>query len=361
MELKEQNILFLSRTMGLGGTENVILQMCEILKPRVGKIVVCTCGGLNEEKLSAMGIKHYSIPDITEKNPAVMYKIWKRIKAILIDENITVIHSHHRMAAFYAQLVGNKKIKRVANAHNTFYDKKFMTRIAYKNTRLIAVGQKVRDNLVDYYGLPSEDVHVIYNAIKPFDGNIVSLSEMKQDRKVGKYVIVNVGRLSEQKGMEYYIEAIKIITDKRCDVRFYIVGDGEDANKLKEFGKTEISNGSLVFLGYRSDIQNIMSQADFVVLSSLWEGFPLTPIEAFSVGKAMVATSVDGTVEIVSDGENGILIPPKDSIRLADRIEYLLNNPELVKRYGENAYNKYMSDFSMSKFADRVIGFYQEL
>lgn len=52
-------------------------------------------------------------------------------------------------------------------------------------------------------------------------------------------------------------------------------------------------------LGYRSDIQNVMSQCDFIVLSSLWEGLPLTPIEAFSVSKTVVATSVDGTPEIV--------------------------------------------------------------
>ena len=68
MELNKKNVLFLTRTMKLGGTENVILQLCEILKPQVNKIVVCSCGGVNVEKLQKMGIKHYMIPDIEEKS-----------------------------------------------------------------------------------------------------------------------------------------------------------------------------------------------------------------------------------------------------------------------------------------------------
>ena len=64
MELKKQNILFFTRTMGLGGTENVILQLCEIFKPLVNKIVVCSCGGVNVTEVQKSGINHYEITDI---------------------------------------------------------------------------------------------------------------------------------------------------------------------------------------------------------------------------------------------------------------------------------------------------------
>ena len=67
MQLQDQNILFFTRTMDLGGTENVIIQLCEIFQPLVNKIVVCSRGGVNEEKLREMGIKHYQIPDIEDK------------------------------------------------------------------------------------------------------------------------------------------------------------------------------------------------------------------------------------------------------------------------------------------------------
>lgn len=74
MNLQNQNILFIVRTMGLGGTENVVLQLCEILSDKVNKIVVCSSGGVHEKKLQEMGIKHYLIPDIASKNPMDMLK-----------------------------------------------------------------------------------------------------------------------------------------------------------------------------------------------------------------------------------------------------------------------------------------------
>ena len=83
MELEKQNVLFIVRTMGLGGTENVVLQLCEILIGKVNKIVVCSLGGIHEQKLDMMGIKHYKIPDISSKNPINMLKNYWSIKSII--------------------------------------------------------------------------------------------------------------------------------------------------------------------------------------------------------------------------------------------------------------------------------------
>ena len=83
MNLQNQNILFIVRTMGLGGTENVVLQLCEILSDKVNKIVVCSSGGVHEKKLQKMGIKHYMIPDIASKNPMDMLKSCRSIKNVV--------------------------------------------------------------------------------------------------------------------------------------------------------------------------------------------------------------------------------------------------------------------------------------
>ena len=92
MVLQDQNILFFTRTMALGGTENIILQLCEVFKPLVHNIVVCSCGGINEEKLSAMGIRHYTIPDIEKKSIHNLFTIPAELKKIIRQENITIIH-----------------------------------------------------------------------------------------------------------------------------------------------------------------------------------------------------------------------------------------------------------------------------
>ena len=357
MDLGKQNILFFTRTMMLGGTENVVLQLCEVFKPKVNKIVVCSCGGVNVEKLTEMGIRHYQIPDISSKKD--MFKICRTVKKIVEKEQITVIHSHHRMAAFYTEILFGSSIIKIANAHNTFFDKKLLTRCAYRNTKVIAVGEMVKKNLVGFYKISSEQITVIHNAIKPFEAKISPIPLLTEYRDNGYKIIGNVGRLSEQKGMEYFINAVPGVIEKFPKTKFVIVGDGEDKDKLVNMVKQMNLDEYITFLGYRSDIQNVMSQMDFIVLSSLWEGLPLTPIEAFSVGKTVVATAVDGTPEIVQNGINGILIKPKDIKEIVNNICYLLNNIDVLDKFHVSAKERYNAEFSFEKLRMNYIGFYR--
>ena len=361
MKLEKQNILFIVRTMGLGGTENVVLQLCEILSGKVNKIVVCSSGGVHEKKLQEMGIKHYQIPDIASKNPMDMLKSCRSIKSIIDKEQIIIVHSHHRMAAFYAELVAPKSVVKVANAHNTFTDKKKLTQLAYRNTKVIAVGEMVKKNLTEYFEIPKEQVCVIHNAVKPFDGKIVPIEMLYKEHAKGNVLIGNIGRLSEQKGMTYFIEAAEITARTHPEARFIIVGDGEEREQLQAQVKAKGLQDKVLFLGYRNDIQNVMSQLDFVVLSSLWEGLPLTPIEAYSVGKTVIGTAVDGTPEIIRDGVDGYLVEPRNPMQLAEKMNELIENPEMRERMGIQAMKRYRDEFSFEKLSERYIAFYEGL
>lgn len=361
MNLSEQNILLFTRTMGLGGTENVVLQLCEILKPQVHNIVVCSRGGVNEKKLDEMGIKHYTVPDITIKNPITVIKIVTKLKKIIRQEKITVIHSHHRMAAFYARVAANSNIIQIVNAHNTFYDKKTLTKIAYRKANIIAVGEQVKQNLVEYFGISADKVAVIHNAIKPFEDPVVLDAELEKARQQGYTLVGNIGRLSEQKGMEYFIKAAALVYKENPNIRFYIVGDGEDAEKLKKLTDSLLPEGILTFMGYRSDIQNVMSQMDFIVLSSLWEGLPLTPIEAFSVGKTVIATNVDGTPEIVKDGENGLLVESKDIVALSNQIQYLASNVNKLEELSIKARDTFQKEYCFKGLIYKYTQYYYSI
>lgn len=361
-KLQKQNVLFFTRTMGLGGTENVVLQLCEIFKPLVNSIVVCSCGGVNVGKLNEMGIKHYLIPDIDNKSISTIINTCKKIKVIVKKENITIIHTHHRMAAFYVSVLGlYRKCVFIATAHNTFHDKKFLTHFAYKKCNVIACGEMVKKNLVEYYELSENQVTVIHNAVKPFVGEIIEDPQVKKLHEEGCFVIGNIGRLSEQKGMEYYIKAIPEVIKECPQARFVIAGSGEDESKLKELSEYIGADKYLTFLGYRNDVQNLMSQLDLVVLSSLWEGFPLTPIEAFSVGKTVIGTAVDGTTEIIKDGINGLLVEPKKPDELADKICLLVENKGFRKKLENNALSDYNESFSFEKLSEQYITFYKSI
>lgn len=362
MNLKEQNILFLTRTMQLGGTENVILQLCEIFKPEVGKIVVCSCGGMNVEKLTAMGIKHYEIPDIEGKSLSTIVSAIKTIRYVVKHEKITVIHTHHRMAAFYVSLLGlYRKYVFFNTSHNTFDNKRALTRFAYKHANLIACGDMVKKNLTEYFGIPEKQITVVHNAIKPFSGVIKADPVVEQLHRSGCFVIGNVGRLSEQKGMEYYIQAVPGVIERHPETRFLIIGAGEGEEKLKCMVKNENLEQFVYFTGYCGDVQNLMAQLDLIVLSSLWEGFPLTPIEAFSVAKSVIATAVDGTVEIVEDGKNGLLTEPRNSEQLSYKIIWMIEHPEERKSMEQGGLNSYRKNFSFEKMAVEYMKCYKTI
>lgn len=248
IDLRKQNVLLFTRTMQLGGTENVILQLCEILQPKVNKIIVCSCGGVNIKKLNEMRIKHILIDDIENKSILTILNTSKTLKRTVKEEQITIIHTHHRMAAFYVAILRlYRKCIFINTNHNTFTDKKMLTRFAYRHAKLVACGEMVKKNLIEVYGLSDKQVTVIHNAVKPFDGEVVvdPLIEKLHDDEM--FVVGSVGRLSEQKGMEYFIKAIPTVIKSKQKVRFVIAGSGEDETKLRKLSRKLAVERYLIF------------------------------------------------------------------------------------------------------------------
>ncbi|WP_278656760.1 glycosyltransferase [Paraclostridium bifermentans] len=356
------NILYFTRTMGVGGTEKVILQLCESLNGNFKKIIVCSSGGENVEVLKKLGIKHYKINDIENKNPLYILSNLIKLKKIITEENIDIVHTHHRMAAFYTRLLTNfKNFKFVHTAHNTFFNKKRLTNFALRKSEIISVGESVKNNLVNEFKIPKDRIQVIYNSVVTKSGSSVLLEEIQSAKKLGFFTVGNIGRICEQKGMEYFVKAINEVINKNLKMKFFIIGDGEDRDKIEDLIKKFKLEKHVTILGYRKDVLNIMAQLDLIVLSSLWEGLPLTPIEAFSLGKTVIGTNVDGTPEIIENGRNGILVEPKDYITLAKKIIYLEENNEILKQLEIQALKTYNNKFSYKKFEKSYVNYYKKL
>ena len=160
--------------------------------------------------------------------------------------------------------------------------------------------------------------------------------------------------------MMYFVDSFNLAHDKVDNLKYIIVGQGEDEEVLKKKVADGHNQDNIIFLGYRPDIQNIMSQMDYVVLSSLWEGLPLTPIEAFSMHKPVIGTAVDGTKEIINNGVNGFLIAPKDPQAIAEKVIELALSTEKRSMMGENAYMTYQKMFGFDVFKDNILNFYRQ-
>lgn len=354
------NILLLTRCMGSGGTETVILQLARCYREAGYGVFVCGEDGPGGDKLRAMEIPFFPIPDMQCKKPAVMLKILSTIGSLLRQHKITVVHTHHRMAAFYATLLRPfYGFAFLNNVHNTFTDKKALTRFSFRGAVNIAVGCAVRDNLVADYGLPETCIRVIPNAVMPpvLSGNTDPL--LGALREQGKFIIANIGRVNTQKGYEYYLEAAKLLQD--MPFAFLVVGDGVRLEEMQQKALDLGLSDSVHFLGFRTDVSDVIAQCDLVVLSSLWEGFPLTPIEVFSVGKTIVATAVPGTLEIVTHEENGLIVPLKDPAAIAEGILRLYRDPDLRSRLEKQGQCTYREKFSYDAFCQHYLALLKEI
>lgn len=355
-------ILHISRTMGQGGAEKIVYQLCKSTKDVFQNIVVSS-GGVYVSKLEMLGIKHYSIPDMDIKNPVVMLKCFYKIYNIIKKEHIDIVHTHHRMAAFYAQLIFYLKpeLNLIYTAHNVFYNKRKLLKFALKNNIVVAVGKGVKENLSGFYKIPEYKIKIIYNSIdisEKSEGNSYPdiIDKLKLESKI---LIGNIGRLSKQKGIDIFVKAMENVVKKHPEVYGIIVGDGEDKKKLTELASTLGIKDNIIFLGYQSNVMMLIKQFDFVVLSSRWEGFPLVPIEAFSQRKTIVASDITGNNEIVQDNENGLLFENEKIWDLSKKIELLIINPNLRIKLEENAIECFERYYSYNSFKQRYLQLYQ--
>ena len=351
---RKNNILHISRTMDIGGAERIVYQLSTDLKDEFDSVHVASTGGLWESELANQGIQHHKILDIDSKNPLTVLKLLYSIGQIIKNNEITMVHTHHRMAAFYIRLLKlvHPKLIHVYTAHNVFKDKLSLYGFALKNAKSVAVGEAVNKNLKEDVGIT--DSRVIYNGVvlKETDDQvdeIISYSGIK---------LGCIARLSEQKGLTYLLDAMSLLTVK--DIRLFIVGDGELRNELENKVKELHLQDSVTFLGYRKDIVECINSFDFCVLPSVFEGFGLVAIEAFMNSKTLVATDIPGLNEVVTN-KNGILVPAKDPAALASAIDKLAMDATLRQELASQAKKDYENKFSYPLFLENYRELYREL
>ena len=353
-ENRKNSILHISRTMDIGGAERIVYQLSSDLKDEFDSVHVASTGGLWESELAAQGIQHHKILDIDSKNPLTVLKLLTSIRQIIKKNEITIVHTHHRMAAFYIRLLKlvHPKLIHVYTAHNVFKDKLPLYGFALKNAKSVAVGEAVNKNLKEDVGIT--DSRVIYNGVvlKETDDQVDEIISY------GGIKLGCIARLSEQKGLTYLLDAMSLLTIK--DIRLFIVGEGELREELENKVKELNLQDSVIFLGYRKDIVECINSFDFCVLPSVFEGFGLVAIEAFMNSKTLVATDIPGLNEVVTN-KNGVLVPAKDPAALASAIDKLATDATLRQELASQAKKDYENRFSYPMFLENYRALYREI
>jgi glycosyltransferase involved in cell wall biosynthesis len=231
-------------------------------------------------------------------------------------------------------------------------------------TRVIAVSEAARDFLVRVKGYPGDKVVVVPN------GRDLSALVPGRDRESARKdlgvdphtpIVGVVGRLEDQKGHRYLLDAWPAVTRDFPDARLLLVGDGSRREALEAQVKALGIASSVIFTGFRADVARMLDAIDVLALPSLYEGMPLTVIEAAAMARPVVATAVDGTPEVVEHGVTGFLVPPANPPALSGALLTLLADPDRARRLGETGRQRTLERFDLTQQVEATAAAYRSV
>lgn len=210
-----------------------------------------------------------------------------------------------------------------------------------------------------------QDAEVIYSAI-----DLDSIASCHVDpatikRRFGipaeDSVVASVGRLDRQKNFQDLIDAAELVLRDHPNTTFIIIGEGPQRSELAEQARALGLSKKLVLAGYQTDIAGILSCVDMYAVPSLYEGLGRAMTEALASGKPVVANAVNAIPELVIDGVTGFLVTPRDPKMLAEKIGFLLSNPDQARIMGENARKVVGLEFHPETMVRKIAECYERL
>jgi len=302
-----------------------------------------------EKELKRKEIKVFYLNKHIGFDISMFYKLYRLFRAFRPD----VIHTHLSVLRYTLLPMFLCRTPRgVHTIHNLAQKEvdlfgKFIHKFAFicGNIVPVSISTEIADSFHRQYGKRIFSP-VIINGIPTAK---FSLNKNKGMEKKGKRIILHIGRFSAQKNHSLLIEAFSLALRRYPEMELWLVGDGPLRSRIEEIIKAKKIESKVVFWGVRDDVSEILAEADIFILSSDWEGVPLTVLEAMASQKPVIATSVGGLPTIIENEINGFLVPPADIYSLAKTLLRLLDDPTLCKKIAIEAQKKILDKFDISK------------
>lgn len=203
---------------------------------------------------------------------------------------------------------------------------------------------------------PIKDLKLIHNSIDALKIGFLPKDEARLKLKVSQtdFVIGTIANFYPTKGLQYLIEAAAKITNSKkitanSQVKFLIIGDGEERKKLKELIKEYGLKKEVILLGQITKAHKFMKAFDVFMLPSVKEGFPWVILEAMAAKVPVIATSIGAVPEIIENGKNGIIVEPKNPEQIAEAIKYLTDNEQVCWEFAFQAHQTVLFKFPIEK------------
>jgi glycosyltransferase involved in cell wall biosynthesis len=285
---------------------------------------------------------------------------------ILSGESFSLVHTH----GYFADIIGTPvckllRIPHISTCHGFISNDRnlkiynMLDRFALRFcNRIIAVSDEIKNDLLNA-GIGESKITVIQNAVQNSNERKEFGENRTKKRKLlsieeSDFAVGYVGRLSEEKGVHYLIEAATILKEKDKHFKVIVIGDGPKRKELENLAKEKGLEGEIIFTGFQSDVEEWFPVFDAFVLPSLTEGTPMALLEAMSAGIPPIASAVGGIPKVVESGVNGFLVDAGDFRGMSEKIRILKENPVLRNKMATEALDLIKRRFDVHEWCRKI-------
>jgi glycosyltransferase involved in cell wall biosynthesis len=365
-------ILHVSETSGIGGAETVLLNVVTNLDSnQYESSVILFKDGWLGDKLRQNSIPTFIVKSTRSWDLGFVWRLYRKIKEL----KPSILHAHLPDANVYCSLAGflagvpvvTTYHGKISSSPNLRLPTKIkLLIVSMLSTKVVAVSDYLKSELHRLAKFPEKKIATIHNGVTARQPN-PGFDALVKRKELGilkdEFVVGNVANMRADKGYEYFIKAAALIHAQIPQTKFLVIGEEQSDIKtmmIKEMEKSNLIN-SVLFLGFREDIVDLLNILDVFMLSSTSEGLSIATIEAMAAGAPVVATRCGGPDEIIIDSENGFLVPIKDEQSLASKALYLLHNRDIAAKMAEKAKLHVKINFSITNMANCYQNLYQEI
>lgn len=307
----------------------------ELKKNDIGVVVVSLYSYYSNltKEIEDAGIKVYYL----DKKRGIDCNVIKKLKKVIEVEKPDVIHNHLYSLKYVVWANQKNKISIIHTVHNIAKREagsvdKILYKMFFKKKYVIpvALSKNIQESIRELYKLPIEEIPVVFNGI-----DLSKCIEKIEYNKKNKFTIVHIGRFVHQKNHVGLINAFAEFHKVRADSELILVGDGELKEEIIDLVRRKGISKSVKFEGIKENVYPILNQSDAFILPSLYEGIPMTLIEAMGTGIPIIATNVGGVGNMLNEN-NALLINCNES-EIVDALCKLIDDYQLRENIGVNA------------------------
>lgn len=317
--------------------------------------ILATNGGDSFGRLNDLQIPFQFIKSLKTKTPVSYTKSISALKKIILENDIDIIHTHHRYSEFLAlhlaKSIREREIKTVFTSLSIVRRK---YNIEYRSDRIIAVSRVIEKMLTKKFNVKKEKIVLIPNFVDTDETGYNSLNE-KADNS--SFNILSIGRFHREKNFGLLLKALKLINDNSfCTV---LIGEGPEQHDYQKYISKNHLNVNIT--GPQKYLIKFYNEADVCVLPSIRDPFPNFMLQSGLFSKPFIGAAVDGIAELIKDGENGLLFEKGDAKGLAEILINIKNNSELAGRCALNLHNDVMMGYTQDSCIPRIEHLYTGL